>query len=149
MQAKRWLDEGVTCCFLFPATDTNHSQNGCSVKADFMRYVNFCLCSAANLGKPYHSSRYQSSNPESRSDNNIYFQGSIRMKLDTAFKYTVETLKSYINLDGLKEKKKVISLLLLFNYAVVFVSIKQCSFPHCVTVMIHFISKDRKPTNLS
>lgn len=28
------------------------------------------------------------------------------MKLDTAFKYTVETLKSYINLDGLKEKKE-------------------------------------------
>jgi len=42
------------------------------------------------------------------------------MKLATAFKYTVETLKSYMNLDGLKEEKKIISLLLPLNYGVDF-----------------------------
>lgn len=30
-----------------------------------------------------------------------------------------------------------------------FVSIKQYSFPHCAIVIIHSISRDRKPTNLS
>ena len=71
------------------------------------------------------------------------------MKLDTAFKYTLETLNP---IDGLKQKKKIVSLFVAFKICKsikIFVSVKQYSFPHCVIVMIRFISRDRKPTNLS